>query len=88
MAAACAAVAAEAARSRTSRSCAACADSASAPDFSKAPEARKWLEKTSAGFELVRGHTEYLAYGDERDRERLVALETEFRNALARIASD
>ena len=61
---------------------------ASAPDFSEAPEARKWLEKTSAGFELVRGHTEYLAYGDERDRERLVALETEFRNALARIAGD
>ena len=61
---------------------------AAAPDFSEAPEARKGLEKTSAGFELVRGHTEYLAYGDERDRERLVALETEFRNALARIAGD
>ena len=61
---------------------------ASAPDFSEAPEAKKWLEKTSAGFELVRGHTEYLTYGDERDRERLVALETEFRNELARIAGD
>ena len=59
---------------------------ASAPDFSEPPEARKWLEKTSAGFELVRGHAGYLTYGDERDRERLVALETEFRDELARIA--
>jgi hypothetical protein len=59
---------------------------AAAPDFSEPPEARKWLEKTSAGFELVRGHAGYLTYGDERDRERLVALETEFRDELARIA--
>lgn len=59
---------------------------ASAPDFSEPPEARKWLEKTSAGFELVRGHAGYLTYGDEHDRERLVALETEFRDELARIA--
>ena len=59
---------------------------ASAFDFSEPPEARKWLEKTSAGFELVRGHGGYLTYGDERDRERLVALETEFRDELARIA--
>jgi hypothetical protein len=59
---------------------------AAAPDFSEPPEARKWLEKTSAGFELVRGHAGYLSYGDEHDRERLVALETEFRDELARIA--
>ena len=60
---------------------------ASAPDFSEAPEARKWLEKTSAGLELVRGHAGYeKSYGDEADRERLAALEAEFRDALKRLA--
>ena len=59
---------------------------AAAPDFSAAPEARKWLEKTSAGLELVRGHAGYPSYGDEDDRERLVALEVAFRDALRRLA--
>ena len=63
-------------------------EAASAPDFSEAPEARKWLEKTSAGLELVRGHAGYQkSYGDEADRERLAALEAEFRNALKRVPS-
>ena len=61
-------------------------EAASAPDFSEAPEARKWLEKTSAGLELVRGHAGYQkSYGDEADRERLTALEAEFRDALKRV---
>ena len=63
-------------------------EAASAPDFSEAPEARKWLEKTSAGLELVRGHAGYQkSYGDEADRERLTALEAEFRDALKRVPS-
>jgi hypothetical protein len=63
-------------------------EAASAPDFSEAPEARKWLEKTSAGLELVRGHAGYQkSYGDEADRERLAALEAEFRDALKRVPS-
>ena len=61
---------------------------AAAPDFSAAPEARKWLEKTSAGLELVRGHAGYARYGDEGDRERLVALEAAFRDALRRLARE
>ena len=43
------------------------------------PEAKKWMEKTAAGLELVRGHQGYATYGTELDRARLERLEKTFK---------
>ena len=52
-----------------------------APDFPRRPRRESGREDVR-GLELVRGHAGYeKSYGDEADRERLAALEAEFRDA-------
>ena len=48
------------------------------------PESIKWMEKTAAGLELVRGHAEFETYSDADDRAKLLELENRFREVLAR----